>query len=87
MGALLQDGQADETVCRNITLNFTFANSEEKRSLQSETVKYGQESQWTGTRGLGRASSIYKRQTRLPVREGARQKQDLNSQTVINIWS
>jgi hypothetical protein len=88
MGALLQDGQADKTVCRNInlTLTLTFANLEKKRNLKSETIKYGHESQWTGTRGLGRASSIYKRQTRLLVREGAPQKQDLNCQTVINIW-
>jgi hypothetical protein len=32
------------------------------------------------------ASSIYKRQTRPLVREGAPQKQDRNYQTVINIW-
>jgi hypothetical protein len=36
---------------------------------------------------LARASSIYKRQTRLLVREGAPQKQDRNCQTVINILS
>jgi hypothetical protein len=36
---------------------------------------------------LARASSIYKRQTRPLVREGAPQKQDRNSQIVINIWS
>jgi hypothetical protein len=35
---------------------------------------------------LARASSIYKRQTRLLAREGAPQKQDRNCQTVINIW-
>jgi hypothetical protein len=36
---------------------------------------------------LGRPSSIYKRQTRPLVREGAPQKQDHNCQTAINIWS
>jgi hypothetical protein len=36
---------------------------------------------------LARASSIYKRQTRPLVREGAPQKQDRNCQAVINIWS
>jgi hypothetical protein len=36
---------------------------------------------------LARASSIYKRQTRSLVREGAPQKQDQNCQTIINIWS
>jgi hypothetical protein len=36
---------------------------------------------------LSRASSIYKRQTRLLVREGATEKQDRNCQRVINIWS
>jgi hypothetical protein len=37
---------------------------------------------------LARASSIYERQTRPLVREGAPQKKkDCNCQTVINIWS
>jgi hypothetical protein len=36
---------------------------------------------------LARANSIYKRQTRPLVREGAPQKQHRNCQTVINIWS
>jgi hypothetical protein len=36
---------------------------------------------------LARASSIYKRQTRPLVREGAPQRQDRNCQTIINIWS
>jgi hypothetical protein len=36
---------------------------------------------------LARARSIYKRQTRILVREGAPQKQDRNCQTVINIWA
>jgi hypothetical protein len=36
---------------------------------------------------LASASSIYKRQTRPLVREGAPQKQDRNFLTVINIWS
>jgi hypothetical protein len=35
---------------------------------------------------LATASSIYKRQTRPLVREGAPQKQDRNYQTVINVW-
>jgi hypothetical protein len=36
---------------------------------------------------LAGASSIYKRQTRPLVREGAPQKQDRKYQTVKNIWS
>jgi hypothetical protein len=36
---------------------------------------------------LARTSSIYKRQTRPLVREGAPQKQDRNCQRIINIWS
>jgi hypothetical protein len=36
---------------------------------------------------LARASSLYKRQIRPLVREGAPQNQDRNCQTVINIWS
>jgi hypothetical protein len=63
---------------------------DEKESLKSETVKYGHEPQGTRTprkTKLARASSIYKRQTRPLVREGATQKQDRNCQTIINIWS
>jgi hypothetical protein len=50
---------------------------DEKGSLKSETVKYGRESQGTRTLRktvLARASSVYKRQTRPLVREGAPQK-------------
>jgi hypothetical protein len=36
---------------------------------------------------LEKASSMCKRQTRPLVGEGARQKQDRNCQTVLNIWS
>jgi hypothetical protein len=36
---------------------------------------------------LARASSIYKRQTRLLIREVAPEKEDRNCQRVINIWS
>jgi hypothetical protein len=36
---------------------------------------------------LASTSSIYKRQTRPLVREGAPQKQERNCQTIINIWS
>jgi hypothetical protein len=38
-------------------------------------------------RQIPQASSIYKRQTRPLVTEGAPQKQDRKCQTVINIWS
>jgi hypothetical protein len=37
--------------------------------------------------GLARASSIYKRQPRSLVRQGALQKLGRNCQTVINVWS
>jgi hypothetical protein len=47
--------------------------SDEKTSLKSETIKYGQESQGTRTRKatLARASIIHKRQTRPLVTEDA----------------
>jgi hypothetical protein len=54
---------------------------DEKGSLKSETVKYGRERKTA----LARTSSIYKRQTRHLVIEGAPQKQGRNCQTVINI--
>jgi hypothetical protein len=57
-----------------------------RRSLKYETVKYGCESQGTRTRERLRCS-IYRRQTRPLVREGAPQKQDHTCHTVINIWS
>jgi hypothetical protein len=36
---------------------------------------------------LARAISIYKRQTLILVREGAPEKQDLNCQREMNMWS
>jgi hypothetical protein len=48
---------------------------DEKGSLKSETEKYGHEPE--GTK-LARASSIYKRQTRHLVTEGAPEKQARN---------
>jgi hypothetical protein len=57
-------------------------------SFKSETVKYGREFQGNPRKTeLARASSIYKRQTRLLVREGDPQEQDRNCQTAIHIWS
>jgi hypothetical protein len=58
---------------------------DEKRSLKSEAVKYGYESQGTRTRERlrWRGPTAY---TRPLVREGAPQ-QDRNCQRVINIWS
>jgi hypothetical protein len=53
MGALFQDGLADWTVGRNITLTLTWLWLEvilKKGSLESETVKYGRESHGTRTR-------------------------------------
>jgi hypothetical protein len=62
---------------------------DEMRSLKSERVKYGRESQGTRTRdtALVRTSSIHKRQTHPLFREGAPQKQDRNGQTILNFWS
>jgi hypothetical protein len=74
---------------RGTIVTLRVVGGDEMGSLKSETVKYGRESQGTRTRetALAMASSIYKRQTRPLVREGAPQKQDRNCQTVINIWS
>jgi hypothetical protein len=71
------------------TVALRVVGGDEKGSLKSETVKYGHESKGTLTRErlLARASSIYKRQTRPLVREGASEKQDRNCQRIINIWS
>jgi hypothetical protein len=71
------------------TVTLRVVGDDENRSLKSETVKYCRESQGTRTResALARARSIYKRQTRPLVREGAPRKQDWKSQTVKNIWS
>jgi hypothetical protein len=71
------------------TVTLRIVGGDEKGSLKSEceTVKYGHKSQGTRTRGLARASSIYKTQIRPLVREGAPHKQDLNCQRVINICS
>jgi hypothetical protein len=71
------------------TVTLRVVGGDEKESLKSETVKYGREFQ--GTRdprktAMARASSIYKRQTRPLVREGAPRKQDRNCQRVTNIW-
>jgi hypothetical protein len=57
---------------------------DEKRSLESETVKYGHESHGTT---LTRASSSRKRQTRPPVRGSASHEQTRNCLAVIKIWS
>jgi hypothetical protein len=58
-------------------------------SLESETVKYCDESRWTRTRNwrLVRTSSNYKRQTRPHVREGAPHQQIRNCLRVIKILS
>jgi hypothetical protein len=61
------------------TVTLRVVGGEEKGSLKSETVKYGREYQ--GTRNRERPSSIYKRQTRPLVREGAPRNQERNCQT------
>jgi hypothetical protein len=72
------------------TVTLRVVGGDGKGSLKSETVKYGHEFRGTRTRErrttLSRASSIYKRQTRPLVREGATEKQDRNCQRAINIW-
>jgi hypothetical protein len=78
------------TFSLNYTLSATLrvVGGDENGSLNSETVKYGHESQGTRTRKRlrwqGPAAYI---QTHPLVREEASRKQDRNCQTVINIWS
>jgi hypothetical protein len=71
------------------TVTLRVVGGDEKGCLKSETIKYGHECQDSNQRKttLARTSSIYKKQTRPVVREGAPQKQDRNCQRVINIWS
>jgi hypothetical protein len=64
------------------TVTLRVVRGDEKGSLKSEKVKYV-----ARMTVLARTGSIYKRQTRPLVREGAPQKQDRKCQTVINIWS
>jgi hypothetical protein len=63
------------------TVTLRVVGGDEKGSLKSERVKYGRMT------ALARTSSIYKRQTRLLVREGTPQEQNRNCQRVTNIWS
>jgi hypothetical protein len=66
------------------TVTLRVVGGDEKRSLKCETVKYGRESQRDSDQrkiALARASSIYKREIRPLVREGAPQEQDRNCHT------
>jgi hypothetical protein len=65
------------------TVTLRVVGGDEKGSLESETVKYGRESHPRKT-ALARASSIYKRQTRPLVRQGAPQKQDRDCQRALD---
>jgi hypothetical protein len=56
------------------TVTLRIEGGDEKGSLKSETVKYGRESSDPRKTALARTSSIYKRQIRPLVREGAPQK-------------
>jgi hypothetical protein len=84
---------ADELVtCLEAGLNTStvalrVVGGDEKGSLESETIKYGYESHGTRTRGLARASSNCKQQTRPLVRESAPHQQTRNCLRVIKIWS
>jgi hypothetical protein len=72
------------------TVTLRVVGGDGKGILNSERIKYGHESDGTQTQErllCARASSIYKRQTRPLVREGAPQKQDCNCQRLINILS
>jgi hypothetical protein len=62
------------------TVTLRVVGGDENGSLKSETVKYGRESQGTRTRE-DCVGSMYKRQTRPLVREGAPQEQDRNCHT------
>jgi hypothetical protein len=57
------------------TMTLQVVGGDKKGSLKSETVKYPRDSNLSKTT-LARASSLYKRNTRPLVREGAPDKQD-----------
>jgi hypothetical protein len=61
------------------TVTLRVVGGDEEGSLKSETVKYGRQSQ--KKIALARASSIYKRQARPLVREGAPQEEDRTCHT------
>jgi hypothetical protein len=67
------------------TVTLRVVGVDEKGSLESETVKYGDSD--PKMTALARASSNCKRQTRPLIREGAPNQQTRNYQTVIKIWS
>jgi hypothetical protein len=108
MGALFQDGLAEGTVGRNITLTLTSAprpcwggveylhrGPSSRRRRRKGNSQIWDSKIWSRVaqdsdprmNALARASIIYKRKTRLLVREGAPKRQDRDCQTVINIWS
>jgi hypothetical protein len=66
------------------TVALRVVGGDEKRSPQSETVKYGCGPRMTA---LARASTNCKRQTRPLVRESASHQQTRNCLKVIKIWS
>jgi hypothetical protein len=77
------DKQVSPTTDTQVTIEELLGTMFSFRSVQSR-VQRDSDPRKTA---LARARSIYKRQTRPLVREGAPQEQDRNCQTVINIWS
>jgi hypothetical protein len=72
------------------TVTVRVVGSDEKGSLKSEAVKYGRESQGTGTRERllwQRPAAYTKDRPGLSSEKAPHKKQDSNCQTVINIWS
>jgi hypothetical protein len=70
------------------TVTLQVVGGDEKRSLTSETVKYGCESRGTRTRErLCWQAACTKDRSVLSSERAPHKKQDRNCQTVINIWS
>jgi hypothetical protein len=90
-----KDARQDQASCVEVgsntsTVILRVVGSDEKGSLQFETVKYGHDSH--GIRipkitALVRARSNCKRQTRPLVRESVSHQQTSNCLTIIKIWS
>jgi hypothetical protein len=79
----LESATRVEAASNTSTVTLRDVGGEEKGSLKSETVNMVVSPNRIGPE---KDCSIYKRQTRPLVREGAPQKQNRNCQTVINIW-
>jgi hypothetical protein len=88
-GASLKDSQRVKAGSNTSTVTLRVVRGEEKRSLKSETVKYGHEYQVTRTRERipGEGQQHIQKTDPFSRQRGRPQKHDRNCQRVMNIWS